>query len=95
MTRYKPTTEGVSALQDCSKALKDSVNQINEAASTLLSALQGNESGAGPHADEIMDVANEVKEAASKAEEPIDDVCESLSDLIEAYEDIIARKIKK
>ena len=95
MTKYKPTDEGVAALGECQKALKDSVSQVNDASSTLLSALQGNESGAGPHADEIMEVANEVKEAAAKAEEPIDDVCESLSDLIEAYEAIIAKKIKK
>ena len=93
MTKYKVNQEGIEALNGCSQALKQAVEQLGEIAQALKGELSGNQQGAGPHYEEIQEIADEISASAKTIEEPVDEVCESLGDLAESYQDIIDSKL--
>lgn len=89
MTKYKVNQEGVDALNECCRALKGAMSELEMAAVNLKTQLAANSDGAGPHYDEIEEIAEQLSRDVQDLQDPVDEVSEKLANLAESYEDII------
>ena len=89
MSRFKVNDDGVQALQACSRSLKESVEELENASNRLKSELSGNSAGAGPHYDQIEEIADEISQVIRRIQDPVDGICENLEGLAATYEEII------
>ena len=87
---FKVSPDGVDAIHTCSSTLQQSLETMLEEARELRSALTQYQEGAGPHYDQIEEMAEQLSGEAQGIEESVQDVCKRLEDLARTYEEIIS-----
>ena len=87
---YAVTEEGVAALLDLKKRLYESLEKMIEASVKLISDLQENPEGLGPHREQVKEIAVDVRNAIKDSEEPLGTLLEKVREVAELYAGIIA-----
>ena len=88
MSTFSVSSQGIDALRALASGLIDSLESVEGAASKLDSAAS-EQSGLGPHADQIDEIITNIRTAVNSAKGPVEDLSQKVSEVADAYQDII------